>query len=99
MGRRSPQVKLWVFGSLTVCVLLAAVFALHPAVSVGRTRVAWRLTRGWGIYSWSGRVTEWDETYPPQPPCQFYQVRREQFGLVLVETSRRVSPRPGEVCQ
>ena len=103
MSRWSQQVKLWVFGLMTVCVLLLIIAALpHPVVSVGRTTVTWRLTRGWGIGSWSGRETTWDEpaeTIPPQPPCQFYQVRWQQVGPFWVQTSRRVPPGPGEACE
>ncbi len=103
MSRWSPQVKLWVFSASAVCVLLLVLLALpHPAVSVGRTIVTWRLTRVWSIGSWSGRETTWDEpaeTIPPQPPCQFHQVRSEQMGPLLVVMSRRVPPQPGEVCE
>ena len=100
MSRRSQRVNLWVFVALGVCASLLIVSAVpHRAVSMGRTRVIWGLTRGWAVISRSSRFTEWDETIPPLPPCQFYQMHQQQFGPFYVITSRRVPPNPGEVCE
>ncbi len=100
ISRRSQRIKIWVFGALGVSALLLIVLALpHRAVSVGHTRAVWGITRGWAVSSWSGRSTEWDETIPPLPPCQFYQMHRGQFGPFYIVTSRRVAPNPGEVCE
>lgn len=102
MIRWSQRVKLWVFSFLAVCVLLVVSALLHPTVSVGSTRVACRFTGGWSISSGSSRITEWEDTegiIPPLPPCQFHQVRWEQFGPFHMMTDRRVPPRAGEVCK
>ena len=100
MSRRSQRIKLWVFGALGVCALLLIVLALpHRAVSIGQTRVVWGITREWAFSSQSSRLTEWDEATPPMPPCQFYQVHREQFGPFYVATARSVPPIPGEACE
>ena len=96
-----------VFVPLLLCALVLLAVVVTPLLSprqawlpMGRARTSWQWVIDWHVGSRSARETEWDEPMevkPSEPPAQVYQVRTEQFGPLVVETRRRVPPRPGEV--
>jgi hypothetical protein len=90
---------LFVLGTLLVIALVVSL-RHRPRqgwLSMGQSQKSWELVGYWDRGSRTGRELDWDEPPPGESMPQVYQLRRTQYGPLVVMTRRRVPPLPGEV--